>query len=73
MCFGHSRVWCTSVIPALGRVGQEHFEFKASLRYTRRPCLKEKIWPNIPWRLLHPEVQGVEPRPPSSLESKFHF
>jgi hypothetical protein len=31
----------TTVIPALGRLGQEDPDFKASLGYTVRPCFKK--------------------------------
>jgi hypothetical protein len=31
------------MIPTLGRLGQEDLEFKASLDYVERPCLKNKI------------------------------
>jgi hypothetical protein len=31
--------WCTSVIPALGRLKLENFQFGASLSYTEKPCL----------------------------------
>jgi hypothetical protein len=34
--------WCTSIIPALGRLWQEDREFEASLGYTERICLKKK-------------------------------
>jgi hypothetical protein len=37
-------VWCFSpAIPALRRLRQEDHEFKASLDYTERPCLKIKF------------------------------
>jgi hypothetical protein len=36
--------WCTSVIPALGRLRQEGLEFEASLVYIVKPCLKKKKW-----------------------------
>jgi hypothetical protein len=32
---------CSSVIPTIGRLGQEGCEFKASLSYVARPCLKQ--------------------------------
>jgi hypothetical protein len=31
-----------SVIPALGRLRQEDWEFKTTLAYIARPCLKRK-------------------------------
>jgi hypothetical protein len=36
--FRKNRLW----IPALGKVRQEDYEFKASLSYTAGPCFKEK-------------------------------
>jgi hypothetical protein len=33
--------WCMPVIPALGRLRQEHLEFKASLSYLVRSYLKK--------------------------------
>jgi hypothetical protein len=37
--------WCTPIIPALGRLRQEDHEFKASLGYTQKPCLKKRKKP----------------------------
>jgi hypothetical protein len=33
--------WCTLIIPALGRLGQQDLKFKASLGYVARPHLKK--------------------------------
>jgi hypothetical protein len=33
--------WCTSVIPALGRLRQKEWEFKVSLGSIRTPCLNK--------------------------------
>jgi hypothetical protein len=37
-----ARCWCTTVIPALGRLRQEDPKFKAHLGYLGRPCLEKK-------------------------------
>jgi hypothetical protein len=34
--------WCTSVIPAPGRLWQEDCKFEDSLSYIARPCLTER-------------------------------
>jgi hypothetical protein len=34
--------WYTSIIPAVRRLRQEDLEFKASLGYTAKPCLKKE-------------------------------
>jgi hypothetical protein len=34
--------WITPVIPAVGRLRQGDYEFKASLNYTGRPYLQKK-------------------------------
>jgi hypothetical protein len=34
--------WCTHVIPALGRLNKEDWEFQVSLGYRVRSCLKKK-------------------------------
>jgi hypothetical protein len=54
-------VWSTPVIPALGRLRQEGHEFKASLDYLVRPCLKQKqkdITPHAQQASRHLTVQG---------------
>jgi hypothetical protein len=33
--------WCSPVIPKLGKLRQEDLEFKASLNYILRSCLRE--------------------------------
>jgi hypothetical protein len=35
--------WHTPKIPAFRRLRQEDHEFKTSLGYTARPCLKNKV------------------------------
>jgi hypothetical protein len=52
--------WCTPVIPAFGRQRQEDGEFKTSLGYIARPCLKTKTKHHAEYKLCEVEFTGCQ-------------
>jgi hypothetical protein len=50
--------WCKPEIPTLGRLRQEDGEFKDSLGYKTKPCLKKR---NL-WAFYQPEVPTASKR-----------
>jgi hypothetical protein len=58
-CLAGCMCWCTSVISVLGRLRQEDLEFKASVGYTVRPCLKnQKQKPRSVAHTCYPSYSG---------------